>query len=56
MEMMLELLSFALFIAFWFLFLLLVQDIIMIKCMTGISWIESVRCGWLYWMDRFKRK
>lgn len=32
----------------------LVGDIVMIKIKSGISWKESIRCGWLYFIDRFK--
>jgi hypothetical protein len=33
----------------------LIGDILMMRWVTGISWKESVRCGWLYFIDRFKK-
>lgn len=33
----------------------LIGDILMMRRTTGISWKESVRCGWLYFIDRFKK-
>lgn len=30
-----------------------IGDVLMIRYMTGISWRESVICGWLYFIDRF---
>jgi len=33
----------------------LIGDIILMRLTTGISWRESVRCGWLYFIDRFKK-
>ena len=34
----------------------LLGDILMIKVLTKISWKESARCGWLYFIDRFKKR
>ena len=33
----------------------LIGDILMMRRMTGISWKESIRCGWLYFIDRFRK-
>lgn len=33
----------------------LVGDILMIRYVCRISWRESVHCGWLYFVDRFKK-
>ena len=53
-----------LFLGLFYLFLIaavitatatLIGDILMMKWVTGISWKESVRCGWLYFIDRFKK-
>ena len=30
-------------------------DIITMRTTCHISWKESVRCGWLYFIDRFKK-
>ena len=32
----------------------LIGDILMMRMVTHISWRESIRCGWLYFVDRFK--
>jgi len=51
------------FLGFLYLFLLaalitvtftLIADIIMMRIMTGLSWRESVRCGFLYFIDRMR--
>jgi len=34
----------------------LIGDIVMMRIKTGISWKESIRCGWLYFIDRFNDK
>ena len=34
----------------------LLFDICWIKYNTKISWKESIRCGWLYFIDLFKKK
>lgn len=53
-----------LFLGFIYLFIMagaitgvatLIGDIIMMKIATRISWRESVRCGWLYFIDRFRK-
>ena len=36
--------------------IILCGDIYMIKTTTQISWKESIRCGWLYFLDRFNKK
>ena len=33
----------------------LIGDILMMRWVTGISWRESVRCGWTYFIDRFRK-
>jgi len=33
----------------------LIGDILMMRYVTGISWRESVRCGFLYFIDRLNR-
>lgn len=33
----------------------LIGDILMMRWVTRISWRESIRCGWLYFIDRFKK-
>ena len=33
----------------------LVGDIIMMRVKTKISWRDSIKCGWLYFIDRFKK-
>ena len=33
----------------------LVGDILMIRYLTKISWRESIRCGVLYFFNRFKK-
>ena len=33
----------------------LIGDILMIRSTTHISWKESIRCGWLYFLDRLKK-
>ena len=34
----------------------LIGDIFMMRYVTGISWKESVHCGILYFLDRFRIK
>jgi len=33
----------------------LIGDILMMRWVTGISWRESARCGWYYFIDRFRK-
>ncbi len=33
----------------------LIGDILMMRWVTGISWKESVRCGWYYFVERFRK-
>lgn len=35
--------------------IVLIGDILMIRENTGISWKKSICCGWLYFIDRFKK-
>lgn len=32
----------------------LIGDIVMVKIHYRISWRESIRCGWLYFIDKHK--
>lgn len=32
----------------------LIGDIVMMKIRYRISWRESIRCGWLYFIDKHK--
>ena len=30
-------------------------DIVTMRTVCHLSWKESIRCGWLYFIDRFKK-
>lgn len=55
LELIFGLFCFILMCLFIGLIVVLIGDMILIKYETNISWRESIRCGWLYFIDRFKK-
>ena len=52
----LGLLCYFLFAAFIAVIVFLLGDILMTRKTTGVSWKESIKCGYLYFINRFNHK
>lgn len=55
MSMVLALFGYFCFAVIIFVLGTLLGDIIAMRIMCHISWKESIRCGWLYFIDRFRK-